>query len=88
MRFGALMPPPANDDQVFSDRTLPETAGRSDSELPLPSLGGGLIDTSKQRQHDKKIIEFGFHKEFRIQFAHRVRTVRQQLVSLLLNSQP
>ena len=41
----ALMPPPANDNQDFADRTLPETAGRSGLELMtgLSMLMGGVV---------------------------------------------
>ena len=39
-----LIPAPANDDQVFADRTLPETAGHSGLELMtgLAMLSGGI----------------------------------------------
>jgi len=43
-RGPALMPPPSNDNQVFADRTLPETAGHSNLELiaGLAMLGSGI----------------------------------------------
>jgi hypothetical protein len=49
----ALNPPPANDGQVFADRTLPETAGRSGLELMtgLSMLMGGaaVVFTSRRK---------------------------------------
>ena len=40
----ALVPAPSNDNQVFADRTLPETAGYSGLELMIgvAMAGGGI----------------------------------------------
>ena len=47
-----LMPVPANDGQVFADRTLPETAGHSGLELmtglALLSLGMAVVFASRR----------------------------------------
>ncbi len=47
-----LMPSPSNDNQVFADRTLPETAGRSGLELiaGLAMLGGGIAAVFASRR--------------------------------------